>query len=116
MYYEVSFYMMLCSITRYEVVLIISYCFVSYSIKSSQCSDFPRPELDEGHKALLLLVEPVDKRNKPVKAEFTRGLAGPAAYETLKKQAEDKRNKMKDKTNKQLFELIPKSLQDPLRN
>ena len=115
-YYELSDYIMLCNITCFDVVLIISYCLVSYSIESSQCSDFPRPKLDEGHKALLLLVEPVDKRYKPVKAEFTRSLVGPAAFEILKKQAKDKRDKMKDKTNKQLFELIPKSLQDPLSN
>ena len=63
-----------------------------------------------------MLVKPVDKRYKPIKAEFTRSLVGPPACEILKKQAKDKRDKMKDKTNKQLFELIPKSLQDPLSN
>ena len=65
---------------------------------------------------MLLLVEPADKRYKPVKAEFTRSLVGPAAFEILRKQAKDKCDKMKDKTNKQLFELIPKSLQDPLND
>ena len=63
-----------------------------------------------------MLVEPVDKRYKPVKAEFTRSLVGPAASEILQKQSKVKREKMTDKRNKQLFELIPKSLQDPFSN
>ena len=111
-----NIFFVLCNFTWYDVVLTIPYCLVSYSTESSQCSDFPGPKLDEGHKALLLLVEPVDKRYKPVKAEFTRSLVGPAAFEILQKQAKDKREKMTDKTNKQLFDLIPKSLQDPLSN
>ena len=66
-FYGISYSTVLCNITWPDPVFIILYCLVPYLVTSSQCSDFPRPELDEGHKALLLLVEPVDKRYKPVK-------------------------------------------------